>query len=65
MQHRRVVVERLFQFNNLFNLDGILILEISGNEQRDKIESLFISYNLKTNFYKDLQQEWRVVEVER
>jgi release factor glutamine methyltransferase len=53
------------QFDHLINPGGILILEISGNEQRLNIENLFISNNLKTDFYKDLQQEWRVVEVRR
>ena len=53
------------QFDHLINPGGILILEISGNKQRLNIENLFISNNLKTDFYKDLQQEWRVVEVRR
>jgi len=53
------------QFDNLLNLDGYLLLEIGGNNQRDSIKSIFQNAGLNTEFFKDLQQDWRMVEVRR
>ena len=53
------------QFDNLLKPDGILILEFGINKQKDDIEKIFIGAGLKTEFFKDLQNKWRVVEVRR
>jgi release factor glutamine methyltransferase len=53
------------QFDNLLNPNGVLILEFGGKEQKSDIENIFCSNKLITNFYKDLQNQWRVVEVRR
>ena len=53
------------QFDKLLNPNGILILEFGGKEQKLHIEHIFSSNKLTTHFYKDLQNQWRVVEVRR
>ena len=53
------------QFDNLLKPDGILILEFGINKQKDDIEKIFREAGLKTEFFKDLQKNWRVVEVYR
>ena len=53
------------QFDNLLKLDGYLLLEFGGNDQKDAIESIFQNAGLNTEFFKDLQQDWRMVEVRR
>ena len=53
------------QFNNLLKPGGNLILEFGENKQKDDIEKIFIEEGLKTEFFKDLQKKWRVVEVRR
>ncbi len=53
------------QFDNLLISDGVLLLEFGGNGQKDDIEKIFNGGGLKTEFFKDLQNNWRVVEVYR
>ena len=53
------------QFENLLKPDGFLILEFGENKQKDDIEKIFIEAGLKTDFFKDLQKKWRVVEVRK
>jgi len=53
------------QFNNLLKPGGNLILEFGENKQKDDIEKIFLEAGLKTDFFKDLQKKWRVVEVRR
>ena len=53
------------QFENLLKPDGFLILEFGENKQKDDIEKIFRETGLKTEFFKDLQKKWRVVEVRR
>ena len=53
------------QFENLLNPCGYLLLEFGGNAQKDAIESIFQNVGLNTEFFKDLQNDWRVVEVHR
>ena len=53
------------QFDYLLKPGGILILEFGKNKQKDDIEKIFIKAGLKTEFFKDLQKKWRVVEVRR
>ena len=53
------------QFNNLLNPGGYLLLEFGGNPQKEAVEALFKSAGLKTGFFKDLQNNWRVVGVHR
>ena len=52
------------QFDNLLKLDGYLLLEIGGDQQ-GAVESIFQNAGLNTEFFKDLQQDWRMVEVRR
>jgi len=47
------------------NPDGYLLLEFGGNPQKEAVEALFQSAGLKTGFFKDLQNNWRVVGVRR
>ena len=53
------------QFENLLNPGGYLLLEFGGNPQKEAVEALFQSVGLKTAFFKDLQNGWRVVEVRK
>ncbi|MBC8256449.1 MAG: peptide chain release factor N(5)-glutamine methyltransferase [Candidatus Marinimicrobia bacterium] len=53
------------QFENLLNPDGYLLLEFGGNAQKDAVESIFKNAGLNTEFFKDLQHDWRIVEVHR
>ena len=53
------------QFNNLLKPGGNLILEFGENKQKDDIENIFLEAELKTEFFKDLQNKLRVVEVKR
>ena len=53
------------QFENLLNPGGYLLLEFGGNPQKEAVEALFQSAGLKTGFFKDLQNNWRVVGVRR
>ena len=41
------------------------ILEFGGNNQKDPVKKIFESVDLKTNFRKDLQHDWRIVEVKK
>ena len=40
-------------------------MEFGINKQKDDIEKIFREAGLKTEFFKDLQKKWRVVEVYR
>jgi len=51
------------QFDNLLNPAGYLLLEFGGNKQKMIVEQIFTQYGLLTKFFKDLQGDWRVVEV--
>jgi release factor glutamine methyltransferase len=53
------------QFENLLNIDGYLLLEFGGNAQKQAVESIFQNAGLKIEFFKDLQNDWRIVEVSR
>jgi len=53
------------QFDNLLKVDGYLILEFGGNNQKEAVKSIFQNAGLNTEFFKDLQQDWRMVEVRR
>ncbi len=53
------------QFENLLNPDGYLLLEFGGNAQKDAVELIFQNAGLNTEFFKDLQNDWRVVEVRK
>ena len=62
---RRWGYKRDSQFNNLLKPNGFLILEFGGNEQKASIKKIFNKANLKTDFFMDLQNDWRVVEVKK
>jgi len=53
------------QFNNLLNNGGYLLLEFGGDAQKEVVESVFHNVGLKTEFFKDLQNVWRIIEVRR
>ena len=53
------------QFVNLLNPDGYLLLEFGGNKQKISVEQVFSQCGLHTKFFKDLQDDWRVVEVRK
>ena len=52
-------------FENQLNPGGNLLLEFGGNPQKEAVEAHFQSVGLKTAFFKDLQNGWRVVEVRK
>ena len=58
-------LEVIFSGDNLLKLDGYLLLEVGGNNQQDAVESIFKKAGLKIEFLKDLQQDYRMVEVRR
>jgi release factor glutamine methyltransferase len=53
------------QFENLLNDAGYILLEFGGNNQKDAVESIFQNAGLNTEFFKDLQSDWRIIEVRR
>ena len=53
------------QFDDLLMPGGILILEFGANNQKNDIENIFRDVGLKTKYFKDLQKQWRVIEVKR
>ena len=53
------------QFYNLLNPGGFILIEISGGKNKDYIEILLNKAGLKTEFFKDLQGDWRGVEIRR
>ena len=53
------------QFENMLNSTGYLLLEFGGNKQKKRVEQIFTDAGFKTKFFKDLQDDWRVVEVRK
>ena len=53
------------QFENMLNSTGYLLLEFGGNKQKKRVEQIFTDAGFKTEFFKDLQNDWRIVEVQR
>ena len=53
------------QFDDLLLPGGILILEFGADNQKNDIEKIFRGVGLKTKYFKDLQKQWRVIEVKR
>ena len=50
-------------FNDLINQGGYMLLEIGGNHHKVLIENIISKTNLQAIFYKDLQGDFRAVEV--
>ena len=50
-------------FNNLVSPNGYMILEIGGDHQKFAIQNIFLNYNLSIKFYKDLQNDYRIIKV--
>ena len=53
------------QFDNLLLHNGILMLEFGGNIQKNSLKQIFSDNDLKCEFFKDLQKNFRVVIVTR
>ena len=53
------------KFENLLTNDGYLLLEFSGNHQKDAIKTIFQNAGLQIEFFMDLQNDWRIVEVRK
>ena len=53
------------QIDNLLNPEGVLILEFGSDGQKCDIEKIFGDAKLQTEFFKDINNNWRVVEVRR
>ena len=53
------------RFGDLLKPNGYLLLEFGGNCQKEAVQSIFQNAGLNTEFFKDLQQDWRMVEVRR
>ena len=50
-------------FDCFIKSNGCMILEIAGNYQKIKINKLINNKNLKSIYYKDLQNDYRVVKI--
>tara|TARA_B100000029_G_scaffold178607_1_gene175987 strand:+ start:1376 stop:2029 length:654 start_codon:yes stop_codon:yes gene_type:complete len=50
-------------FNELVSDGGYMLLEIGGDHQKISIQNIFLNYNLSIKFYKDLQNNNRVVKI--
>ena len=50
-------------FFDLLKNDGYLILEIHGSEKIHEIKKIFNTAKLQVDFFKDLQNDYRIVEV--
>ena len=53
------------QIDNLLNPEGVLILEFGSDGQKCHIKKIFTDAELQTKFFKDINNNWRVVEVRR
>ena len=52
-------------FDELINPDGYMLLEIGGNSQKEVVEGVFLDTGLTATFIKDIQGDFRVVEVRK
>jgi release factor glutamine methyltransferase len=52
-------------FDDLLNPLGFMLLEIGGNAQKDDVEKIFSDAGLQTVFFRDSQDDFRVVEVRK
>ena len=52
-------------FNTLVNPGGYLLLEIGGNSYKEHVKNIFSENGFNTTFFKDLQDNDRVVEVRK
>ena len=50
-------------FTKLLNPYGYLLLEIGGNSSKEDVENIFLQSGHKTTFFKDIQGDYRVIEV--
>ena len=53
------------RFNDLLNPGGYMLLEIGGNSQKEILEGVFLDAGLTATFFKDIQGDFRVVEVRK
>ncbi|SVE48664.1 uncharacterized protein METZ01_LOCUS501518, partial [marine metagenome] len=53
------------KFDDLLNPGGHMLLEISGKTHKEGIEKIFSDAEFESKFYKDLQGDFRVVEIHR
>ena len=51
-------------FDDLLNPGGYMLLEIGGNSHKIEVQKIFSNFGLKTIFFKDLQDDFRVVKVQ-
>ena len=51
-------------FFEIVKPNGALILEIGGDDYKNDINTIFTDANLQTTFYKDLQNDTRIVKVQ-
>ena len=52
-------------FDDLLNPFGFMLLEIGGNAQKEGVEKIFSDAGLQTEFFRDNQDDFRVVEVRK
>ena len=53
------------RFDELINPDGYMLLEIGGNSQKEVLERVFSDAGLTSTYFKDIQGDFRVVEVRK
>jgi release factor glutamine methyltransferase len=53
------------RFDDLISPGGYMLLEIGGNSHKEGVEKIFSKVRLQTTFLKDLQGDFRAVEVRK
>ena len=52
-------------FDKLISSGGYMLLEIGGNTHKGFVEKIFSDAGLKTTYFRDLQDDFRAVEVRK
>ena len=53
------------KFNNLISPGGCMLLEIGGNSHKEDVEIIFSAVGLQSEYFRDMQGEYRIVEVRK
>jgi len=53
------------RFDDLINTGGYMLLEIGGNSHKEGVKNIFSKTGLQTEFFRDLQGDFRAVEVRK
>ena len=53
------------KFNNLISPGGYMLLEIGGNSHKEDVEIIFSAVGLQSEYFRDMQGDYRIVEVRK